>query len=99
MEQSPSPPRALRNNRPAMIGGASVEREAKLVRLVMLMGGTPVTMEEMRGADFLLVDLCSETERIAGSLMRITHYLEKHRSTALVWTKMEALDDVYAAPP
>lgn len=82
-----------------MIADASVEREAELVRLVALMGCVPVAMDHKRRAEFLLIDLCFETERLADSLTHITHYLETHRSTALMWTKMEALDDVYAALP
>ena len=97
MAESPSPAGAPRNRRIAMIADASAEREAELVRLVALMGCVPVAMDHKRRADFLLVDLCSETERLSDSLTHITHYLETHRSTALVWTKMAALDDVYAA--
>ncbi len=99
MAESPSPAGAPRNRRIALIADASREREAELVRLVALMGCTLVAMGDKRRADFLLVDLCSETERLTDSLTRITHYLETHRSTALVWTRMEALDDVYAALP
>lgn len=99
MAELPFPVDAPRNGRLAMVADASPERTAELVRLAALMGCIPVAMDNMRRADFLLVDLCSETERLTDSLSRITHYLETHRSTALVWTNMEVLDDVYAALP
>lgn len=82
-----------------MVTGGSVERDAKLARLATLAGCTPISMDEDQPADFLLADLSSETETLSDSLMRITHYLQTHRSTALIWSKMESLEYIYAALP
>ena len=50
-------------------------------------------------ADFLLIDLCSETEQPSDYLSEIVRYLESCRSTALVWTDMEGLEAAYDALP
>lgn len=85
--------------RTAAIMGAAGERHAELAQLVMLTGGNVVSLQQDMPTDFLLVDLCSETEDPEDFLSAITRYLQKHRSTALVWTKMEWLDDAFAALP
>jgi hypothetical protein len=41
----------------------------------------------------------SETDMPTDFLLRISQYLQTHRSTALVWTKMGGLEDAYAALP
>ena len=82
-----------------MVAGGSVERDAKLARLATLAGCAPMPVNFDQPADFLLADLSSETERLGDSLTRITHYLQTHRSTALIWSKMEALEYIYAALP
>jgi len=82
-----------------MIAGGSLERDAELARLASLAGCTPVAMDETRPADFLLIDLCSETDRLNDTVSRITHYLLTYRSTALIWSKMESLEVIFAAFP
>ena len=88
-----------RPSRTAMIMGGTPARRAELTQLVKLAGGNIVEMERDSPADFLLVDLCSETERLGDSLPAITQYLEAHQTTALVWTKMDWLEEVYATLP
>ena len=90
---------ASRNELFAMVSGGSSLRDAQLVKLATLCGFTAIIMNEDRYADCLLVDLYSETERLTDSLSRITHYLQRYRSTALIWSKMESLEEVYAALP
>jgi hypothetical protein len=82
-----------------MIMGGTPARRAELTQLVKLAGGNIVEMERDRPADFLLVDLSSETEGLGDSLLAITQYLEAHKSTALVWTEMDWLEEVYATLP
>lgn len=99
MTETPFPFGIRRPNRTAMIMGATPLRHAELTQLVKLAGGNILEMEYDRPADFLLVDLSSETEGLGDSLSAITQYLETHSSTALVWTKMERLEDVFATLP
>jgi len=76
-----------------------LERDAKLARLATLAGYTPLPMDDTQTADFLLIDLSSETDRLSDTVLRITDYLQKYRSTALIWSKMESLEVIYAALP
>ena len=99
MADYPILPFASRNERFAMIAGGTPERDALLTRIATLCGCTAILMDDDRHADYVLVDLCSETERLTDSLSRITHYLQRYRSTALIWSTMEALEEVYAALP
>ena len=62
-DNSPHPATG-QNGRIAMIAGGSLERDAELARLASLAGCTPVAMDETRPADFLLIDICSETDRL-----------------------------------
>lgn len=82
-----------------MISGGSLERDAELARLATLAGFTPLPMDHTQPADFLLIDLSSETDRLCDTVSRTTHYLLTHRSTALIWSKMESLEVIYAAFP
>jgi hypothetical protein len=82
-----------------MIMRATPARHAELTQLVKLAGGNIVQLEHDRAADFLLADLSSETEMLGDSLSAITQYLQTHQSTALVWTKMEWLEEVFATLP
>lgn len=82
-----------------MVAGGSLERDVELGRLVTLSGCTLLIMDDEQPADFLLVDLCSEMEGLGHSLQRISLYLETHRSTALIWSTMQTLDEIYAALP
>lgn len=97
MPEFPSAPVNSQNGRIAMIAGGSSERDADLTRLATLAGCTVVLMDDNRAADFILVDLSSETEGLHDSIIRINHYVERHRSTALIWTKMEALEEISGA--
>lgn len=99
MKDFPPPLGARQNGRIAMIAGGSIERDAKLVHLATLAGCMPISMDEDQPADFLLADLSSETDRLSDFLSRITIYLQTHHSTALIWSKMEALEYIYAALP
>ncbi len=99
MPDTPPPPDTGRNRHIAMILGGSLERDAKLARLATLAGCTPLPMDDTLPADFLLIDLSSETDRLSDTVSRITHYLQKYHSTALIWSKMESLEVIYAAFP
>ena len=98
--QDLSPPSGTgQNGRIAMIAGGSYERDTKLASLATLAGCTPLPMEDTQPADFLLIDLSSETDILSDTISRLTHYLQTHHSTALIWSKMETLELVYAAFP
>ena len=83
----------------AMIAGGSPERQAELAALARLSGCMPKPLSADGACDFLLLDLCSETEPLRDSLSEIGEYLERHHSVALVWTDMDRLEDAYAALP
>jgi hypothetical protein len=85
--------------RTAMIAIGSAARQLQLAELVRLSGCTPLPQNDEYAADYLLADLSSKTEPLADSLSEIVRYLERHRSTALVWTDMENLEAAYAALP
>ena len=87
------------NGRVAMVAGESLEREVELVKLAALSGCTPLMMDYEKPSDFLLVDLCSKMEGLSHSLIRINHYLQTHGSTALIWSTMQTLEEIYAALP
>jgi DNA-binding MarR family transcriptional regulator len=53
----------------------------------------------MPGADMILVDLPSITERYEQTLSEIARYLNQHRNFALIWTNMELLEEAYAILP
>lgn len=97
-EFSPNPATG-QNGRIAMIAGGSLERDATLAQLATLAGCMPLPMDDTQPADFLLIDLSSETDRLSDTVSRITLYLQTHRSTALIWSKMESLEVIYAALP
>jgi len=82
-----------------MISGGSLKRDATLARLATLAGCTPLPMDDTQSADFLLIDLSSETDTLSDTVSRITHYLQRYHSTALIWSKMESLEVIYAALP
>jgi hypothetical protein len=70
-DNSPHPATG-QNGRIAMISGGSLERDAKLARLATLAGYTPLPMDHTQPADFLLIDLSSETDRLGDTVSRIT---------------------------
>ena len=82
-----------------MIAGGSIERGAKLAQLATLAGCMPISVDEYQPADFLLTDLSYETDRLSDFLSRITIYLQTHHSTALIWSRMQALEYIYVALP
>lgn len=83
----------------AMVRSNSPARKSELQSLAGLSGCTAIDGDETDAADFLLVDLHSETDQLPDSLSGIVRYLERHRSTALVWTDMDGLEAAYAALP
>jgi DNA-binding MarR family transcriptional regulator len=85
--------------RTAMIAMGSEERQAELAELVRMSGCRPMPQHSDYGADYLLADLCSKTEPLADSLSEIVGYLQRHRSTALVWIDMPDLEAAYAILP
>ena len=85
--------------RSATIWNATPAREAELISLVTLAGCMFVERMPVREVDFLLVDLCSKTEQPSDHLTEIVRYLETCRSTALVWTDMDGLEEAYNALP
>jgi len=89
-----TPPR-----RSATIWSSNAARAGELAALATLAGCIIVDERHAHETDFLLVDLCSETDRPPDSLSDIVRYLDTHRSTALVWTDMDGLDVAYAALP
>jgi hypothetical protein len=82
-----------------MIAGGVPARQGELAALAILSGCTLLAQSDDVPADYLLVDLSSETEALADSLSKIVRYLDQHRSTALVWTDMDSLEAAYAVLP
>ncbi|OYY68909.1 MAG: hypothetical protein B7Y44_07585 [Sphingomonadales bacterium 28-55-16] len=87
------------NGRIAMIAGGSLARDAELARLATLAGCTPLMMDQLQAADFLLVDFCSKTEGNALNFTEINHYLATHNSIALIWSTLESVEEIYATLP
>jgi DNA-binding MarR family transcriptional regulator len=87
------------HGRTAMIVGGNAQRVAELKRLLSLMGCTALVMDDTQRTDFILVHFTSKMDIPEDFLARISRYLQRHRSTALVWTNMDGLEDAYAALP
>ena len=85
--------------RSATIWNTTPAREAELISLVALAGCMLVERSEGRSPDFLLIDLCSETEQPSDHLSAIVRYLKNCRSTALIWTNSEGLEEAFGALP
>lgn len=85
--------------RSATIWNTTSARQAELISLVTLSGCIFVERLPDHPVDFLLIDLCSETEQPSDHLTEIVRYLETCRSTALVWTDMDGLEEAYNALP
>ncbi len=90
---------STRPRRSAMVWSSSAARAGELAALATLAGCIVVDERQAHTPDFLLADLCSETDRPQDSLSEIARYLGEHRSTALVWTDMDGLDVAFAALP
>lgn len=82
-----------------MIISSSPSRQQELFALAKMAGCLRITQNDEDAADYLLVDLSSETEPLADSLSKIVRYLGLHRSIALVWTDMDDLEAAYAVLP
>ena len=87
------------NGNTAMISVASLSRRAELEELARLSGCVPLKHDDDIAADYLLADLSSNMDTETDSFSGIVRYLDRHRSTALVWTNMDSLDAAYAALP
>lgn len=85
--------------RTALVAIGSPARQLELAELARLSGCTPLPPNDQNAADYLLADLCSKTEPLTDSLSRIAGYLQRNRSTALVWTDIDSLEAAYAALP
>jgi len=99
MAEPPSTFSSSINGRTAMIVGGTPQRVAELNLLLSLTGCTALVMDDTQRADFILVHFTSKMDIPADFLARISRYLQMHRSTALVWTNMDGLEDAYAALP
>ncbi|MEY3914902.1 MAG: hypothetical protein RLZZ103_401 [Pseudomonadota bacterium] len=87
------------HGRTAMIVGGNAQRISELKRLLSVMGCTALVMDDTQRTDFILVHFTSKMDIPEDFLARISRYLQRHRSTALVWTNMDGLEDAYAALP
>ena len=85
--------------RSATIWNTTPAREAELTSLVTLAGCMLVEQSPDHPADFLLIDLCSETNQPSDHLTEIVRYLETCRSAALVWTDLARLEEAFSAFP
>lgn len=99
MENRDSDLDSATHRRIAMLMGGSPSRQAELAGLARLSGCVPIAQNREEASDFLLADICSESDRLADSLSEIAAYLLRHRSIALVWTDMDGLDKAYAHLP
>lgn len=75
------------------------DRRNELTNLAALAGCLPIEPDPDAVADYLLLDLSSKTGEPSDFLSKIARYLNRHRSTALVWTDMDGLEAAYAALP
>ncbi|MBL0924467.1 MAG: MarR family transcriptional regulator [Sphingomonadaceae bacterium] len=83
----------------ATIAGGSPIRRGELAGLANASGCITIAYGPDTAADYLLVDLCSETDTETDLLNHIARYLSIHRGVALVWTDMNGLEAAYAALP
>lgn len=83
----------------AMVFADSIRRQGELEQLARASGCETLASDFGFGADYILVDISSETEPLADSLTAIVRYLEQHRSTAVVWIKLDGLEAALAMLP
>ncbi|MVZ97904.1 hypothetical protein EUU23_09310 [Sphingorhabdus sp. IMCC26285] len=83
----------------AMIFADSIRRHGELEQLAHASGYVTLARDPSFAADYILVDISSETEPLADSLTAIVRYLEQHRSTAVVWINLDGLEDALAVLP
>lgn len=87
------------NARTAMVFSNDQTRRSDLTEVANASGCIAIDPDLEQRSDYLLIDLCSETDLPQDSLSEIGEYLERHHSVALVWTDMDRLEDAYAALP
>lgn len=87
------------NARTVMVFADNQGRRSDLTKLASASGCIAIAPDLGQPSDYLLLDLCSETEQLRDSLSEIGEYLERRHSVALVWTDMDRLEDAYAALP
>lgn len=87
------------NARTVMVFTNDQTRRSDLIEVANVSGCIAIDPDFEQRSDYLLIDLCSETELPQDSLSEIGEYLERHHSVALVWTNMDRLEDAYAALP
>lgn len=83
----------------AMIHTASTQRQESLSRLAHVAGLKAEPWNPDRQSDYVLADLCSETETLPDFLSELVRYLDRNLSVAVVWTSFEELEAVYALLP
>lgn len=83
----------------AMIWATEPERTQSLSLLARFSGYTATPWNPDQPSDYILVDLCSETEMLQDFLSELVRYLGQYRSVALVWTSLMGLEVAYAILP
>lgn len=83
----------------AMIQAVSNQRAQSLSLLAHVSGYATKAWNPDQPSDIILVDLCSETERLQDFLSDLVRYLERYRSVAVVWTSLNELEAAYAILP
>jgi DNA-binding MarR family transcriptional regulator len=71
---------------------------SKQIEELALASGCRIVAGDL-GADYLLTDISSDTERAAQECSEIADYLNRYGAEALVWIGMDQLEGVYAALP
>jgi DNA-binding MarR family transcriptional regulator len=83
----------------AMIWATEPERTQSLSLLAHISGYTARPWNPGQSSDYVLVDLCSETEMLRDFLAELVGYLEQYRSVAMVWTSLTDLEVAFAILP
>ncbi len=94
------------NRRTAIFVGGSSARRRELTQIAKICNTEvladewqPWTEANVRRADLVLVDLNSIMERYSETLYHLGQYLHEQRNYALIWTKLDLLDEAYATLP
>ena len=83
----------------AMIWATEPERTQSLSLLAHVSGYTARPWNPGQPSDYVLVDLCSETEMLRDFLSELVRYLKQYRSVAVVWTSLTGLEVAFAILP
>lgn len=83
----------------AMIWATEPERMQSLSLLAHVSGYTARPWNAGQPSDYVLVDLCSETEMLQDFLSELVRYLKQYRSVAVVWTSLTDLEVAFAILP